>query len=248
MPYMQRVGEVFVLNLGVAEVADTENRFHPQWLDEIDILLDEVERSVGPAALVTTATGKYYSTGADVSWGLDNLEHMNAFVARMHQLLARLLTFPVPTVAALQGHTFGAAAFWAMAHDHRIMRSDRGYLCFPGVHIGVAYSPGTVAMLAARVSPDAFHEVLTTGRRYSGEQAWELGLVQATADPDELLDHAIERGIAVAATRGSVLGEIKRTMYARQVSALQRPVTGVPAQEWTTRGPGITPPPHTSHP
>lgn len=239
MPYLQRVGKVFVLNLGSANEANTENRFHPHWLDEVEALLDEVEASVGPAALVTTATGKFYSTGADLSWGMDHLEQMNTYVARIQELLVRMLILPVPTVAALQGHTFGAAAFWAMAHDYRIMRSDRGYLCFPGVRIGASYSSGTVEMLAARLSPDAFHEALTTGQRYGGEQAWAMGLVQATADREVLLDLAIERGAALTSTRGSVLGEIKTTMYASAVEALRRPVVGVEAQEWSARESGI---------
>jgi len=47
----------------------------------------------------------------------------------VHELFARLLTFGVPVVAALNGHAFGAGAMLALACDERTMRADRGWLC-----------------------------------------------------------------------------------------------------------------------
>lgn len=235
MPYLDRTSDVFVLNLGDRGVEDTQNRMGPQWVAEVDALLDEVEASPGPAALVTTASGKHFSTGVDLSWGAENLDQVNLFIGTVQELLVRILTFPMQTVAALQGHTFGGAAFFAMAHDYRIMRSDRGFLCFPGVSIGASYSPGTVDMVAAKLAPHAFHEALTTGRRYGGTDAAELGLVDAASTQERLVVDALERATELAGTRGGVLGDIKRTMYADVVRSLRAPVAGVDEQEWTSR-------------
>lgn len=234
MPYLERVADVFVLNLGSRGFDDTENRFGPDWVAEINTLLDEVESSSGPAALVTTATGKYFSTGVDLSWGADNLDQINRFIGTVQEMLVRFLTFPMQTVAAMQGHTYGGAAFFVMAHDHRIMRSDRGFLCFPGVNIGATYSPGTVDMVRARLTPHAFHEALTTGHRYGGADAMALGLVDAVSAADSLLGDAIARAAELAGTRGEVLGEIKRTMYAGEIRSLLTPVAGVDEMEWVS--------------
>ena len=235
VPYLDRDGDVFILYLGSRAEADSQNQFNPDWVDEINAALDEVEASTGPAGLVTTATGKFYSTGADLSWGMDNLDQVNAFIDRMQGLFARMLQLPLPTVAALQGHTFGAGAFWAMAHDYRIMRADRGFLCFPGVHIGANYSAGTVDLLAARLHPDALHQALTTGHRYGGDQALTAGLVHATASADELLSHAVDRAHRLADTRGPTLGAIKNTMYARVLATLSSPMTDADLQQWSTQ-------------
>lgn len=41
----------------------------------------------------------------------------------------RLLTFPIPTIAAINGHAFAAAFAVAMGHDYRVMNGNRGFLC-----------------------------------------------------------------------------------------------------------------------
>ena len=63
MPTLDRHGDVYVLDLG-----DTENRFHPDWIASVNAALDEVEHTQGPCALVTAATGKFFSNGLDLEW------------------------------------------------------------------------------------------------------------------------------------------------------------------------------------
>src|SRR5215469_38858 len=103
MPTLARHDDVFVLDIG-----DGENRFHPDWLASVNGALDEVEKAEGPRALVTAATGKFYSNGLDLDWLFAHSDEYNGYLAAVHALLARLLSLPLITVAALQGHTFAA--------------------------------------------------------------------------------------------------------------------------------------------
>jgi Delta3-Delta2-enoyl-CoA isomerase len=227
VPYLERTDSVFVMYLGDESGGDTENRFHPDWIRQVHALLDEVEAFDGPTALVTTATGKYYSTGADVAWGAENPGRIDEYLSDIQLLLARLLTFPVPTVAALQGHTFGAGAFLAITHDYVTMRDDRGFLCFPGITLGVSYSPGTIALTSARLPERAAHDALTTGRRYGGVDALAIGLVNEVAGEAELLPNAIRHAASLAHTRGHILAEIKEGLYHQALTGLREPVRGV---------------------
>ncbi len=61
MPTLDRHENVYVLDLG-----DGENRFHPDWITAVGAALDEVEKAEGPRALVTAATGKFWSNGLDL--------------------------------------------------------------------------------------------------------------------------------------------------------------------------------------
>jgi len=218
VPQLDRTGEVFLLDLG-----DDENRFSPDFVSAVTAALDEVAGAQGPRALVTTATGKFWSNGLDLDWLGAHPEQAGAFVDDVHGLLARVLSLPVPAVAACQGHVFAAGAMLALAHDARVMRADRGYFCLPEVDIGIPFTPGMAALIQARLPQPVQHESMTTGRRYGGEQAQRAGIVDDAVGQDAVLATALERAAQLAGKAGPTLGTIKEGMYAEALRLLRTP-------------------------
>jgi enoyl-CoA hydratase/carnithine racemase len=216
MPSLSRREDVFVLHLG-----DNENRFNPDWVSAVGALLDEVEAAPVPRALVTAAQGKIWSNGLDLEWLAANLAEANPFLTQVHELFARVLTLGVPTVAALQGHTFAAGAMLAMAHDLRVMRADRGFFCLPEVDINIPFSPGMSALILARLPIAAAHEAMTTGRRYGGTEACDAGIVQAAVAEEQVLEHAIALAAPLATKDPTTLATIKLRMYGDAVAMLR---------------------------
>jgi Delta3-Delta2-enoyl-CoA isomerase len=209
--------QIAVLNLG-----DDENRFSPEFLDQFDAHLDDAVRD-GVQGLVTTATGKFYSNGLDLDWLAAHGDQTQWYVGRVQALLARVLTLPIPTAAALNGHSFGAAAMLAMAHDFRVMRADRGYFCFPEVDIRIPFTPGMAALIQAKLTPQAAVSAMTTGSRFGGPDAAAIGIVDATAEEDTVLGTAINTLAPLGAKDPGTLGAIKNTMFAGAVTALTNP-------------------------
>ena len=205
---------VAVLNLG-----DDENRFSLAFLDEIDTRLTEIADS-GAAGLVTTGTGKFYSNGLDLDWLLAHGDQMQSYVSRVHALFARVLTLPMPTAAALNGHAFGAGAMLAMAHDYRVMRDDRGYFCFPEVDIRIPFTTGMAALIQAKLTPAAAVASMTTGRRFGGPEAQQVGIVDATAAQDAVAGTAVGLVKPLGGKDSGTLGAIKATMFAPAIAAL----------------------------
>ena len=218
MPSLDRDAEVFVLDLG-----DDENRFNPPWVGAVTALLDEVAGTDGPRALVTTATGKFWSNGLDLAWMGENPEQVGPFVDEVHGLFARVLSLPVPTVAACQGHVFAAGAMLALAHDFRVMRADRGFFCLPEVDISIPFTPGMGALIQSRLAPQTAHEAMTTGRRYGGLDAAAAGIVDDAVGEDAVLAAAVERARPLAGKAGDTLGAIKTQMYERALGLLRTP-------------------------
>jgi enoyl-CoA hydratase/carnithine racemase len=216
MPTLERDGDVHVLNLG-----DGENRFNPEWVDEVSALLDEVAAAPEPRALVTTATGKIWSNGLDLEWMGAHAEQVGDFVPRVHALFGQMLALPVPTVAAIQGHCFAAGAMLAVAHDFRVMRADRGFFCLPEVDIHIPFTPPMAALIQARLSKKTAHEAMTTGRRYGGADAAAAGIVDEAAGEDQVLARAVERAGALAGKPGATLGAIKEGMYSETLALLR---------------------------
>jgi enoyl-CoA hydratase/carnithine racemase len=209
-------GPVWTLDLG-----EDENRFSPDLLSAVESALDRVEASTEPTVLVTTGQGKFFSNGLDLEWLGANLDQHEAYVERVHALFARVLTLPLPTVAAVNGHAFGAGAMLAMAHDYRVMRSDRGFFCFPEVDIHIPFTPGMNALIMAKLTPQAAVASMTTGRRFGGPDAEAAGIVDATASLDDLVETAVGFVRDFAGKDRATLATIKSTMFAGAVTALR---------------------------
>lgn len=203
------------------DLGDDENRFSPQWIKTVHSLLDTIVDDPNPAVLVTTGDGKFYSNGLDLEWLSGHGDQAERYVADVNELFARLLTFPVPTVAALNGHAFGAGAMLAIAHDFRVMRADRGYFCFPEADINIPFTPGMAALIQSKLTPAAAIASMTTGRRFGGPEARDLGLVDDIASDSELVDRASELVRALAGKDRATLGTIKSIMFTPAVAALR---------------------------
>jgi len=216
VPTLERQDDVYLLDLG-----DTENRFSPDWLTEVEDALEQVERAEGPRALVTAATGKFFSNGLDLDWLFAHADEHESYVVRVHDLLARLLALPVITVAALQGHTFAAGAMLSLAHDFRVMRADRGFWCLPEADIGIPFTRGMSALIQARLTPQTAHEAMTTARRYGGADALAAAVVDRAVGEDAVRTTAVELAASLAGKAGDTLGTIKARMYAPALAALR---------------------------
>ncbi|MGK9270168.1 enoyl-CoA hydratase/isomerase family protein [Williamsia muralis] len=226
MPYVTTADVVHTLHLAAGETeaseANPENRFTMDWLDTVNNLLDEVPTSA-PGALVITGAGKFFSNGLDVDYIGANADKLPAYLDRVHALYARVLTFPLPTVAAINGHAFGAGAMLALCADHRIMRTERGFWSLPEVLLGMPFTVGMASLLRTRLPDATAIEAMTTGRRYGALEAVDAGIVEQTADIDDLLTEASGVAAGRAAVAGPTLAVIKQGLRAPLLTDLERP-------------------------
>ncbi len=197
---LEALGHVRVLHL-----RDGENRFNRYSIDEINSALDEVTAIDGPVALVTVGDGKFFSNGLDLDWMQGGGASDTGFLEDVHRLLERVLRLDVITVAAINGHAFAGGAMLAAAHDFRIMRSDRGYWCLPEVDLGLPLTPVMYATVEANIPRPALTDAVLTGRRFSGEDALEAGIVHEIHSADELLARAVTIADAHVAKDRTVL-------------------------------------------
>ncbi|MEV0432350.1 enoyl-CoA hydratase-related protein [Nocardia sp. NPDC050413] len=205
--------------IAVLTLGDNENRFSPDWIDSVNTQLDTIEQEA--QGLITVGSGKFYSNGLDLEWLMANGDRSEWYVGRVQELFARILTFPLPTLAAVNGHAFGAGAMLAIAHDFRIMRADRGYYCFPEVDIDIPFTPGMAALIQAKLGPQAAVTAMTTGHRFSGPDALDAGLVDATATEAEIVADAAAKLTPILGKNPATLAAIKNTMYAAVTAALR---------------------------
>jgi enoyl-CoA hydratase/carnithine racemase len=220
MPHLDRDGDVCVLHLG-----DGENRFTPDWIASIHELLSSVAAMAPPIALVTVADGKFWSNGLDLDWLTNNLDQAPTYLGDAQAVFGQLLTLPMPTVAAIQGHCFAAGAMLSLAHDWRTMRADRGFWCLPEVDLGMPFTVGMDALIRSKLAPAAAVEAMTTGRRYGGADAAAAGIVTIAVGEHEVTERALEIARPLAAKAGAALGTIKERMFGEIMTRLAASIT-----------------------
>ncbi|MEM7095725.1 MAG: enoyl-CoA hydratase/isomerase family protein [Actinomycetota bacterium] len=191
---LERQGDVFVLTMNAGE-----NRWNTTFVRAIDEALDEVEASEGPATLVTrSADDKFFSNGLDLDWVMSPDDHPEGgdrpvFGDEFMKLMGRIITFPMPTVAMVNGHCFGAGFMSALCHDVRFARADRGFLCANEIAIGMTIPVPELALFKHKIPAPHFHETVMLAKRWTGPAAAQAGFVEEALELDLLQDRTMER-------------------------------------------------------
>ncbi|MBX3025774.1 enoyl-CoA hydratase/isomerase family protein [bacterium] len=212
---LTRTGPVFVLAM-----QSGENRFNRAFLDALNGAVDEVERSRGAAALVTVGSDKFYSNGLDLDWLMSPAGEGPSFIGDFLAFFGRLLALPVPTVAAINGHAFAGGAMFALTHDFRVMRADRGFFCLPEVDLGMPFAPGMNALITGKLGRRSATDLILTGRRVGGAEALALRAVDETAAAEEVLPRAVARAEALSGKDRAIYGRLKRDLFAEAIELL----------------------------
>ncbi len=215
---LNRDGNIFTLIMN-----DGENRWNTTFVRAFSEVLDEIEASDGPAAVVTTsANQKFFSNGLDLGWiGAEksNDDHPGGdravFGAEFMTVMSRIITLPVPSIAAINGHAFGAGFMTAMCHDLRIMREDRGFVCANEMQLGMIIPRPELALFRHKLPANTFFETVQLARRWTGPTALEAGIVQQIASAENLLDVARARAeeLAPLAANRRVFSAQKESLY-----------------------------------
>jgi len=182
-------------------------------------VLDEVEADAEIRALVITSSDeKNFSQGVDVSWlwarmGAGANEAIQSFMYAMNDVFRRLLSLPVPAIAAINGHAYGNGAILSCACDFRFMRADRGFFCFPEVNVGIPLLPGMTAWVKKAVPEHLFIEMLLTGERKAAPELEEHNVIRkACPDAESLMSEALGFAGTFDKKRG-IVAELKKRKH-----------------------------------
>lgn len=176
-------------------------------------------------ALILTGTGKFFSNGLSTEDLVEDPTHM---LLTFHKLLARLLTFPIPTIAAINGHAFAGGAMLGLSCDYRVMNSQRGYLCVNEVDIGLTLTPGMYAVLRAKVNRSEWTPMMLGAKRYGGPEAVTASLVQLAVPAEDVDQRAMTLAMSLV-KKGSnrdVYRSLKAQIYHAEIEMLKSPSLG----------------------
>ena len=213
---LQKKDSIYLLTMDAGE-----NRWNTAFTREFAKALDQIEKDDGPGALVTTASdSKFFSNGLDLDWIQSPKDYPEGgdgkvFGEEAMYLFGRIITLPIPTICAINGHAFGAGFMLALSHDVRIMRKDRGFLCANEIQLGMSIPRPELALFRHKIPANSFFETVQLSKRWTGPAALEAGIVQSVESMDDLTKIAIAKAkeLAPLATDRKNFGYQKEMLY-----------------------------------
>lgn len=211
-------------HVAVVRLNDGENWFNPRFIEAFLEVLQTIEDNTSTTALVVTSSHeKIFSNGIDLAWLGPRIEaDMPAakhLFYQLNRMFKRVLSYPLITVAAINGHAFAGGGIFSCAFDFRFMRSDRGFFCLPAADRDLAFLPGMNALLERAIPPWLLHEMQLTGVRMTAETLAAHHVIRAACPAEHLMDTAMAFARRHDKKR-STLAEIKRRRNGSIVQAL----------------------------
>lgn len=161
-------------------------------------------------AVIVTGEGGNFSSGMDLSFDNPLIARIAPAIQEGDERAARDLILelkecvdavadlPVPTFAAIEGACVGGGLEVALACDVRIAAEDAS-IGLTEVRVGMIPDLGGCARLTRLVGPGRAADLVCTGRKVSGTEAFALGLVERVVPAAEALGAAVKAAGEVAA-------------------------------------------------
>ncbi len=150
--------------------------------------LDELRDEAPP--LLLRANGKQFSTGYSIKDIPAEIFHHDPAVRAgtpFEQLMDRLIHYPAPVLAVVQGDAYGGAVEMLACTDLRVA-ADGVRVGVPPVRLGLVYSHTGLRRLLRGFGSPLVREMLMLGEAISAERAHQAGFFNRLVPADELLN------------------------------------------------------------
>lgn len=185
---------------------ESVNTLRAEFADEIDTILDQVERDSEIAAVVlASAKEDSFIAGADISMlaQVSSAEAAAHLSERGQRAVTRLEKLRVPTVCAIHGACLGGGLELALGCSGRVATlHEKTALGLPEVQLGILPGMGGTQRLPNLVGLTAALDLLLTGRKLDARRALKIGLVDEIVPEAALMQVAVARARKLAEKKG----------------------------------------------
>jgi 2-(1,2-epoxy-1,2-dihydrophenyl)acetyl-CoA isomerase len=175
---------------------DARNAIDLTMRQELVQALDEVENDQAARVLILTGAGGHFCAGGDVkSMRTRRLgaAEGRARVELLNRMVLKLVEFPRPTLAMVDGYAVGAGTNLALCCD-LVVASDRARFGELFNKIGLVPDGGGTWLLSRLVGLARAKELIYTGEVFDAAEAARLGLVNRVVPAADL--DRVTRGLA----------------------------------------------------
>jgi enoyl-CoA hydratase/carnithine racemase len=192
---------------------DALNAYNIQMRDDLYEILNAIKIDPDIRVIIFKGVGeKAFCAGADLTDFLTAPSPIIARKVRFERDVWRLfLEIPQPVIAALHGHILGSGIEIALCCDIRIASKDAKF-GLPEVNLGIIPAAGGTQTLPRTIGRAKAMEMLLTNRPISGDEAYEVGLVNEVVEREKLYDRAKELANIIAAKPPKAVRLVKQAV------------------------------------
>ena len=206
-------------SIAIITMTNGENRHNPSFVEDMSAAFDAIEGDKEITSVVITSNDpKNWSQGIDLPWLSDRMAKNEAgqikeFIYGMNGIFKRILTYPMPVIAAINGHAVANGAILSCACDFRFMRADKGFFFFPEIDINIPFLPGMIAFCRKAIPEYFFNEMLLSGRRYTAPELAAHHTILKACENQEALTAETMAFAQTLQKKRAIFGEMKKRMH-----------------------------------
>lgn len=196
---VDRVAHVTIDRVGARNAMDIEV------FDQLTVCAERAGADPDVGAVVVAGRDGVFSAGIDVGVLGERLaDGLDAgFVARLQAAFSAYEDLALPTIAAVEGHCYGAGLQLALACHLRAV-APTAQLGLLEVHWGLVPDLGGSWRLPRLVGLGRATELVLTGRRVGADEARSIGMAELALPADAAQDAAHELAVGLAAGPAAV--------------------------------------------
>jgi len=160
------------------------NAISHEVIDELNEVLDQAENE--QKVVVLTGKEGVLSAGYDLKTMTASADAAKALVTRGSQLAYRMLSFPLPIIAACTGHAIAKGAFLLLSCDYRIGVEGAFKIGLNEVQIGMTMHQAGIEIAKARLAPVYLDRSVINAELYKPTDAVKAGFLDIVVPAEHL--------------------------------------------------------------
>jgi 3,2-trans-enoyl-CoA isomerase len=168
------------------------NALHHPLVQELKAAIEAAPQQ-GAKAIVLSGMAGMFSAGLDVAFLLQqDADGMRRFWHDFFGMLRSVATSPIPTVAAMTGHSPAGGAVISIFCDYRIAAQGKFKIGLNEVQVGLPVPRVILGGLVRIVGQRQAERLAVRGMLVSPDEALAAGLVDEVLPPEEVIPKAID--------------------------------------------------------
>lgn len=187
------------------------NAFNDKLLNQLSITLKSLKKKKDVRAVIIYAEGKSWSAGVDLKWTASLGWRVMTAIRKGQKVSSQIENHPTPVIAAINGYAIGGGMELALSCDIRIA-ADTALFGLTETTIGLFPGWGGTYRLPKVVGLSTAKDLILTGRKFSADEALEIGLISEKVPLEELKAKAIEKAEVIVNNAPIALREAKKAI------------------------------------